>query len=104
MKDSFVIYRSVFDALMAFPSDEQKEALRMIGRYAMDDELPEDQNGMPYGLFLSVKPLIDNALKKVLNDHWQGVKVEAKHKQTKANSKQTKANQKQTISKTKHIN
>ena len=96
MKDSFVIYRSVFDALMAFPSDEQKEALRMIGRYAMDDELPEDQSGIPYGLFLSVKPLIDNALKKSversLAGRKGGSKAQANESKQQANESKQQAN------------
>ena len=54
MKDSFCIYRSVFDALMAYPAEYTKATLKLIGEYAMDGTLPEETEGIAYGLFCSV--------------------------------------------------
>ena len=100
MRDSFVLYRSVFDALMAFPPEEEKTALGMIGRYAMDGVLPETDGGVAYGLFLSVRPLIDKAVAKSegrsLAGRLGGVKTQANGSKSEANGSKQEANDKQT--------
>lgn len=64
MRGSFTLYRSVYDALMAYPPEPMKEALRLIGEYALDGVLPESADGVAYGLFCSVRPLIDKNIKR----------------------------------------
>ena len=87
MRDSFTLYRSVFDALMAFPADYMKEALQYIGNYAMDGVLPEGQTGVAYGLFLSVKPLIDKSRSRS-----EAGRTGGEAKQTQANASKQEAN------------
>ena len=104
MKDSFVLFRSVYDALMAFPAEHTKEALRIIGAYAMDGVLPDNQEGIAYGMFLSVKPLIDKTVAKSnaraasgkAGGEANGSKHEANESKREANGSKPEANTKQT--------
>lgn len=104
MKDSYVLFRSVHDALMAFPAEHTKEALRIIGAYAMDGVLPENHEGIAYGMFLSVKPLIDKTVAKSnaraasgkAGGEANGSKHEANESKREANGSKPEANTKQT--------
>lgn len=89
MAERFTIFRSVFDALTACPAEDAQRAFEMIGRYALDGVLPDAEKSTAYGLFLSVRPLIDTSIKRSQSGQKGG----------EANSKQTEANCKQTVSK-----
>lgn len=84
MKGTFTVYRSVYEALMAFPPEDMKEAFRMLGEYALDGKLPEDRDGVAYGLFCSIRPLTDRSNKKAeagrLGGKAKGKQTESKHK------------------------
>lgn len=71
--DSFVLYRSVFDALMAVDADTCKDLLQYIGEYAMDEKVPE-QPGTAFALFLAIRPLLDSRRKKVEAGRLGGLK------------------------------
>ena len=90
MMDRFTTFRSTFEALKAFPAEEMKMAYIMMGEYALDGILPEAECSAAYGLFLSIKPLIDASIKKS-----EAGKAGGSSKQTEADSKQTAANRKQ---------
>ena len=94
MRGTFTVYRSVYDALIAYPPAEMKEAFRLIGEYALDGKLPDPQEGVAYGLFCSVKPLIDRSAKKADAGRRGGEasasKREAKRKQTEAGERKVK--------------
>jgi hypothetical protein len=64
MKDSFNTFRSTFNALLALPAVDMKKAYRMMGEYAMDGKEPEPEESGAYGLFLSIKPLVDRSAKR----------------------------------------
>ena len=64
MRDRFTIYRSTFDALKAYPPEHMKEAFLLIGKYALDGIEPDEEQSVAYGLFCSVKPLIDTSIKR----------------------------------------
>lgn len=96
MMDRFTTFRSTFEALKAFPAEEMKKAYVMMGEYALDGILPEAECSAAYGLFLSIKPLIDASIKKS-----EAGKAGGSAKQTEANRKQTEADCKQTASKPK---
>jgi uncharacterized phage protein (TIGR02220 family) len=64
MKDSFNTFRSTFNALLAFPAEDMKKAYRMMGEYAMDGIEPEPEESSAYGLFLSIRPLVDRSIKR----------------------------------------
>lgn len=93
MRGTFTIYRSVYDALIAYPPADMKEAFRLIGEYALDGKLPDQQESVAYGLFCSVKPLLDRSVKKADAGRKGGVasanKREAKHKQTPSTDEAT---------------
>ena len=111
MADRFTVFRSVYDALMACPADDAQKAFGMIGRYAMDGVLPDPEKSNSYGLFLSVRPLIDTSVKKTeagrhggeANRKQTGSKLEANQKQTgskpEAKIKEERRNIKETLSK-----
>lgn len=60
--DSFILYRSTLDALMALPPEDFRDAVCMIAEYDMDGKIPE-KPGVAYAMFLSVRPLIDKRKK-----------------------------------------
>ena len=112
MSDRFTMFRSTFEALRAFPSEDMKKAYVMIGEYALDGILPEPEESVAYGLFCSIKPLIDTSAKRSIagrsggeaTQEHHGSKVQANLKQNRsnaeANPKQTEANVKQNASDT----
>ena len=63
MCDSFTVYRSVFDSLMACDAENCKQVLQLIGEYVMDDKVPEVQ-GLPFAIFLMIRPLLDKSKKR----------------------------------------
>lgn len=67
MRDSFLTYRSTFEALRALPAEYLKEVYIMTGEYAMDGREPDQKDGIAYGLFCSIKPLIDSCNRKATN-------------------------------------
>lgn len=93
MRDRFTLFRSTFDAMMVFPAEDVKKILGMMGRYAMDDVLPEPEESAAYGMFLSIKPLIDTSIKRS-----EAGKKESKHDQTASNQHQNTSNTNQTAS------
>ena len=90
MRDRFTIFRSTFDAIMVFPAEDVKKILTMMGRYAMDDVLPGPEETAAYGMFLSIKPLIDTSNKR---------SEAGKKNQTASNPHQTASNPHQNASK-----
>jgi len=101
VSDRFTTFRSTFEALSYMPATDMKAAYIMIGRYALDGILPEPEETSAYGMFCSVKPLIDTSIKRTKAGRSGG---EASEKQTaskpEANCKQSgskpEANCKQT--------
>ena len=112
MSDRFTVFRSTFDALKAFPAEDMKSVFVMIGEYALDGILPDPEASVAYGLFCSIRPLIDNSAKKAAagraggeaTQKQYGGKVQANLKQnrstTEAPPKQAEANAKQSASTT----
>lgn len=64
MSERFTIFRSTYEALKAMPPEILKEIFILYGEYALNDTLPETQDGIAYGVFCSMKPLIDASKKK----------------------------------------
>lgn len=64
MSDRFTTFRSTFEALRAFPAEDMKKVYIMMGEYALDGILPEAEPTVAYGLFCSIKPLIDASIKR----------------------------------------
>lgn len=93
--DRFTTFRSTFEALKAFPAEDMKRAYVMMGEYAMDGVLPEPENTAAYGLFCSIRPLIDASVKRSEAGRAGGKQTGSK---PQANCKQNEANRKQTAS------
>lgn len=109
MSDSFTMLRSTFEALCAFPAEDMKRAFMMIGQYAMDNIDPAPEESVAFGLFCSVKPLLDKNKKKAeagriggrsTQEH-NGSKVQANLKQNRSTAE---AEPKQIEAKVKSIN
>lgn len=64
MQDSFVFYKSFYDALMCLPDDEYTKATRFIFDYVFCDVEPPAMQGSTYAIFLMAKPQIDANIKR----------------------------------------
>ena len=101
MRDSFVFYRSFAEALKALPEEEKNKAIDYIIAYALDDEEPEELEGIAVAVFKLVKPQIDANNKRFENGCKGGAPTgnQNARKQPKNNlettKKQPKNNQKQ---------
>lgn len=63
-RDSFVFYRSFFEAVSCMPPKVQAEVYPAIVDYALNGKEPEQLSAIAKGVFILVKPLIDtNAVK-----------------------------------------
>lgn len=90
MRDSFTVYRNTLDALETLPPEIAIKILSYMGRYAMDDVLPEDADPIASAFFSQIKPVIDKSKKRSEAGQKGG---EANAKQNEANVKQTEANE-----------
>lgn len=60
-KDSFVFYRSFYDAAKNIPKDSQLELYSALFEYAFNGEEPEFSDGIAKAMFVLIKPNIDSA-------------------------------------------
>lgn len=65
-RDSFVFYRSFFEAVSTLQEDEQVKCYDAISRYALNGELVELQ-GIPKAIFTLIKPQLDANNKRFLD-------------------------------------
>ena len=100
--DSFCLYRSIFDALMACDPSTCKDVLRMIGEYAMDGRIPETP-GNAFGMFLTIRPLLDSRRKKAEAGKIGGSKRVENARLLESASSKTQALPKQTQAKEERI-
>lgn len=97
MKDSFIFYRSFFEAVKELDTDTQAAVMSAICEYALDDEEPEC-SGVVLAMFRLMKPQIDANSKRFENGRKGGrPKTETAETETKPkpnhNQTLTKANQ-----------
>ena len=95
-RDSFVFYRSFFEAICEAPDDVRLQTYEAIVLYALDGVQP-DLKGWAKSIFKMAKPQIDANTNKYINGCKGGAPVgnENAKKQPKNNHKQPKNNQKQ---------
>ena len=97
-RDSFVFFRSFFEAIEDLDADDFKQVVTMIAKYALDREEPKC-NGISKAMFSLMKPIIDSNHQKWLNSKKGG-----RHKKTETkpngnqNETETKPNRNQTVS------
>ena len=82
-RDSFIFYRSFYEAISELPKENQADSYNAIMRYALDQEEIE-LTGISKAIFSLVKPQSDANYKKYENGKQKKSKTEAKTKQTKS--------------------
>lgn len=82
-RDSFIFYRSFYEAINELPKENQADSYNAIMRYALDQEEIE-LTGISKAIFSLVKPQLDANYKKYENGKQKKSKTEAKTKQTKS--------------------
>lgn len=87
-RDSFVFYRSFFEALSCLDKEQKADCLDAIAKYALDGE-ESDIDGIVKALFVSIKPQIDANNRRYANG-CKGGKPKANQSVTKS---EPKANQ-----------
>lgn len=65
-RDSFVFYRSFYEAINQLSDDQALVMFKIITRYALDGDEPEGE-GISIALFNLVRPQIDANTRKYLN-------------------------------------
>jgi hypothetical protein len=97
MRDSFIFYRSFYEAAKNLPKETQADVYRAVMAYALDGETVGDLCPITTAIFLLIKPQIDANTKRFLNGKTGGrPKAENNQEQTKP-----KPNNNQTITKGK---
>lgn len=79
-RDSFIFYRSFYEAIKEVPEDAQLQIYKAISIYALEQEEIE-LNGISKAIFSLVKPQLDANYKKYENGKQTKSKVKAKDKQ-----------------------
>lgn len=85
-RDSFIFYRSFYDASKCLKTEGKAQLFDAICSYALDEKV-EQLDGTAYGMFQLVKPQLDANRKRFNNGcikKQKGSKKEAKSKQTKS--------------------
>lgn len=66
-RESFIFYRSFFDAIQPLPADMQLQVLRMIASYGLDGTTPDGLDPVAQSIFMLIKPIIDANTKNFTN-------------------------------------
>lgn len=82
-RDSFIFYRSFYEAISELPKENQADTYNAIMQYALNQEEIE-LTGISKAIFSLVKPQLDANYKKYENGKQKKSKTEAKQKQTKS--------------------
>ena len=100
-RDSFVFYRSFFEATEPLEKDQKAELFDAICTFALEQEEVE-LSPIPKAMFCLIKPQLEANYKKFIN--WNKAKQKQKISKTEAKNKQivskTEAKDKQIVSKT----
>lgn len=92
MRDSFVFYRSFFDAVKNLPAEDFKKCVAGIAEYALNEKQPET-NGIERTVFELVKPQIDANNKRYENGSKGGRPRVVNQSEPNDNQEEPKANQ-----------
>lgn len=101
-RDSFIFYRSFYEAIRELPKENQADSYNAIMRYALDQEEIE-LTGISKAIFSLVKPQLDANYKKYENGKQKKSKTEAKQKQTKS-KKVTNVNVNDNVNENANVN
>lgn len=67
MRDGFVFYRSFYEAIKSLPAEQFKECATAIMEYGLNDQEPQQAEGISNAVFILVKPQIDANNKRFEN-------------------------------------
>ena len=101
-RDSFIFYRSFYDAIKEIPEDEQLKVYKAICIYAMEQEEIE-LSGVSKAIFSLIKPLFDANYKKYENGKQKGSKTQANDKQ-KISKSETNVNVNDNVNDNDNVN
>ncbi len=82
-RDSFIFYRSFYDAIKEISEENQLKVYKAISNYALNQEEIE-LDGVSKAIFSLIKPQLDANYKKYENGKQKKSKKEANDKQTKS--------------------
>lgn len=82
-RDSFIFYRSFYEAISELPKENQADTYNAIMQYALNQEEIE-LTGISKAIFSLVKPQLDANYKKYENGKQKKSKIGAKQKQNKS--------------------
>lgn len=99
-KDSFVFYRSFYDAIQNIPKDSQLELYSALFEYAFNGEEPEFSDGIAKALFVLIKPNIDSANARYQANYENGKKGGRPKEKPEENPKKTQTKPKENPNKT----
>ena len=80
-RDSFIFYRSFYEAINELPKENQADTYNALVKYAIDQE-EINLTGIPKAIFSLIKPQLDANYKKYENGKQKKSKTEANDKQT----------------------
>lgn len=63
-KESFVFYKSFYDAIKNIPAEEQLKLYNAICEYSFNECIPNLEDGIAKAMFILMKPNIDSATKR----------------------------------------
>jgi hypothetical protein len=97
MRDSFIIYRSFYEAIVDLPTEAQAQVWNAICEYSLNFNEPQ-LTGIAKTVFTLIRPQLEANIKRYTNGKKQdGSKLKASEKQ---NGSKTEAKEKQSRSKT----
>ena len=99
-RDSFIFYRSFYEAISELPKENQADTYNAIMQYALNQEEIK-LTGISKAIFSLVKPQLDANYKKYENGKQKKSKTEAKHKQIKS---KTKTNVNENVNDNENVN
>lgn len=100
MRESFVFYRSFYEALAALNQTQRTKVLMALCEYALDGIEP-DLTGAPAAVFMLIRPQVDANNRKYENGKKGGRPANSTSSENKKNQKITKRKPKDNQSKTK---
>ena len=87
-RDSFIFYRSFFEATKPLSQEQKAELFDAICGYALDNNCPNENSPIVTAMFSLIKPQLDANYKRFLNGT-KGAKIKQELSKAKANTKQT---------------
>ena len=101
-RDSFIFYRSFFEAICELPKEDQADSYNAIMQYALNQEEVE-LKGISKAIFSLVKPQLDANYKKYENGKQSKSKARAKQKQNESKT-ETNVNVNENVNDNENVN